>query len=329
VPAGGSEAGALLRPRPDILTGYPERVTGRLAELARSLPAAVRPSALGLIRRPGKRLRSTLLAACAAFGDPDPDRLVRLGAVVELLHMASLLHDDVIDKATTRRGAAAAHTVIGAEAASLAGLACFALAGTEAAAFGDGVSRVVADTAAALAAGEMLDVERAFDVELSLADYLELAQRKTGDLFRLTCLLGAAEAGVPGEQAGHLARVGAAHGVAFQVLDDCLDFDPAAGAAGKPTGNDHLLGLFGAPVVLALPRDENGDLARLLLRPELGAADLARVRALVIGLGGLAAAKEIARDLHRQAADAMAELPAGEARDRLAGIIRLPWWAEP
>ncbi|GAA1851547.1 polyprenyl synthetase family protein [Actinomadura bangladeshensis] len=324
----GHEAGALLRPHSDSFTGYPERVTGRLAELARSLPPAVRPSALGLVRRPGKRLRSTLLAACAGFGDPDPDRLVRLGAVVELLHMASLLHDDVIDRAATRRGAPAAHTVIGAEAASLAGLACFALAGTEAAVLGDGVSRVVADTAAALAAGEMLDVERAFDVELSVADYLELVQRKTGDLFRLTCLLGAAEADVPAEDAERLARVGTAHGAAFQILDDCLDFDPAAGAAGKPTGNDHLLGLFGAPIVLALPQDATGDLAPLLLRPALDAADLARIRALVVGLGGLAAAKDTARDLHRQAMDALAELPAGSARDRLADIIRLPRWAE-
>lgn len=325
----GHEVGAPLRPGADDLAGYPERVTGRLAELARSLPPAVRPSALGLVRRPGKRLRSSLLAACAAFGDPDPDRLVRLGAVVELLHMASLLHDDVIDRAATRRGAPAAHTLIGAESASLAGLACFALAGTEAAVLGEGVSRVVADTAAALAAGEMLDVERAFDVELSLADYLELVQRKTGDLFRLTCLLGAAEAGVPGERAAHLARAGAAHGAAFQILDDCLDFDPSAGAAGKPTGNDHLLGLFGAPIVFALPQDETGDLARLLLRPELDDADLARVRALVIDLGGLAAAKETARDLHRQAMDSLAELPAGSAVDGLAGIIRLPRWAEP
>jgi geranylgeranyl pyrophosphate synthase len=324
----GHEAGALLRPHSDSSTGYPERVTGRLAELARSLPLAVRPSALGLVRRPGKRLRSTLLAACAGFGDPDPDRLVRLGAVVELLHMASLLHDDVIDRAATRRGAPAAHTMIGAEAASLAGLACFALAGTEAAVLGAGVSRAVADTAAALAAGEMLDVERAFDVELSLADYLELVQRKTGDLFRLTCLLGAVEAGVPAEHAGQLARIGAAHGAAFQILDDCLDVAPAAGAAGKPTGNDHLLGLFGAPIVSAIPHDETGDLARLLLRPDLDAADLTRVRALVIDLGGLAAAKGTARDLHRQAMDALAELPAGRARDRLADIIRLPRWAE-
>ncbi|WP_245868516.1 polyprenyl synthetase family protein [Actinomadura meyerae] len=288
----------------------------------------MRPSALELVQRPGKRLRSNLLAASAAFGAPDPVRLVRLGAVVELLHTASLLHDDVIDRAAERRGAPAAHTVIGAESASLAGLACFALAGTEAAALGDGVSRAVADTAAALAAGEMLDVERAFDVELPLADYLELVQRKTGDLFRLTCLLGAAEAGVSAEHSGHLARIGAAHGAAFQILDDCLDFDPAAGAAGKPTGNDHLLGLFGAPIVLALPQDETGDLARLLLRPALDAADLARIRALVIDLGGLAAAKETARDLHGQTMDALAELPAGSARDRLADVVRLPRWAE-
>lgn len=135
-----------------------------------------------------------LLRACAGFGDPDPARLARLGAMVELLHLASLLHDDVIDRADTRRGGPAAHVVVGSELATLAGLACFALAGTEAADLGGGLDRLVSRTVAGLSYGELLDVERAFDTGLALSDYLELVERKTGELFRLSCLLGAAEA---------------------------------------------------------------------------------------------------------------------------------------
>src|SRR5262249_13334414 len=188
--SGNTVTAALLPPE---LTEFAEQVAGRLHALGDGLPEPLRSPVTELARRPAKRLRSTLLGACARLGTPDPERVVRLGALVELLHLASLLHDDVIDRAATRRGGPAAHTVVGPERAVLAGLACFALAGMEAASIGEGLDQLVSGTVAGLAYGEMLDVERAFDTALSLPDYLELTERKTGDLFRLSCLLGAAE----------------------------------------------------------------------------------------------------------------------------------------
>jgi heptaprenyl diphosphate synthase len=258
-----------------------------------------------------------LLAACARFGLARPAHLVRLGALVELLHLASLLHDDIVDRAPVRRGGPAAHTILGQERAMLAGLACFAAAGMEAADIGGGLDRIVGQTAAALAYGELLDVERAFDTTLPLPDYLELVENKTGILFRLSCHLGAAAAGAGQEVVGVLARFGADFGVAFQILDDCLDL--ASGEQGKPAGTDHMMGLFGAPTLCALAADGTGELAALLLSPRFSALDMPAVRALVIANGGLTAAQTLARDRLERALAALDGLQGADGDDRSGG----------
>lgn len=307
---------------PREAAAFCSRVADRLQELTGQIAPPLRPPVCELARRPGKLLRPMLLWGAAEFGTPDPERLVRVGALVELLHLASLLHDDVIDATAVRRGAAAAHTVIGSERATLAGLACFAAAGMEAADLGGGLDRLVSQAAAGMAYGEMLDVERAFQTGLAMADYLELVERKTGDLFRLCCLLGATEGAVSPGAAQVLAGFGAAFGVAFQILDDCLDL--SAGDGGKPAGTDHLLGLFGAPTLCALARDDTGELSALLLSPAFTVRDMPRVRALVAGHGGIAAAEELARDRYRAALSSLHDLP-NRAVAVLTNVCEVAW----
>jgi heptaprenyl diphosphate synthase len=302
-------------------TVFAEQVARQVEQLADGLPGSLREPAVALARRHGKGLRPMLVAACAAFGTPDATRLVRLGAVVELMHLASLLHDDVIDRAAIRRDLPAAHVTVGAERAALAGLGCFALAGTEAAALGHGVDKLAARTAAELASGQLLDTERAFDTELSVPAYLELAGRKTGALFRLCCLLGAAEAAVEPGTGRALAGFGAEFGVAFQVLDDCLEFTPGSG---KPAGTDHKLGLFGVPTLYALAADQSGELARLVLGPELGDREMAAVRELVTALGGLDAGLRLARERYDQALGQLSELESGP-REELVALAASVW----
>src|SRR5579863_3616109 len=118
------------------LVEFTGQVAARLGTLASAMPESLRPTVQALAHQPGKYLRAALLYACARFGRAEPHRIVRLGSVIELLHLASLLHDDVIDRADLRRGRPAAHLVVGEERAVLAGLACFAIAGMEAAALG-------------------------------------------------------------------------------------------------------------------------------------------------------------------------------------------------
>jgi heptaprenyl diphosphate synthase len=311
------------------LAAFAEQVKGRLLALVDGVPEPLRSPVRRVAGRPAKFLRSMLLAACSRFGPARPAHLVRLAALVELLHLASLLHDDIVDRARVRRGGPAAHTIMGQEHAMLAGLACFAAVGMEAAEIGGGLEQIVGQTAAALAYGELLDVERAFDTTLSLPDYLELVENKTGVLFRLSCLLGAADAGAGPDVAGALAQFGADFGVAFQILDDCLDL--ASGGQGKPAGIDHMMGLFGAPTLCALAADGSGELTALLLSPLFTELDMPAVRTLVIANGGLSAARKLARDRLNRALSAVdgldglagADCPGG--RDLLAALTRMAW----
>ncbi|MEO3824689.1 polyprenyl synthetase family protein [Actinomadura sp. B10D3] len=311
---------------PPPLREFRTGVVGRIRELVATLPAPLGQATAPLTDNPGKCLRSTLLGACARFGQHDPSRAVRLGAVVELLHLASLLHDDVVDRAAVRRGRPAAHLASGNEMAVLAGLAVMALAGMEAADLGGGVDAAVAAAVTDLSYGEMLDVERAFDTGFGLPGYLELAERKTGALFRLSCVLGAAEAGLGDTGRRALGRFGAELGIAFQIIDDCRDLEPSA--ADKPSGTDHMLGLFGAPTLCALREDHDRELTALLLAPTLASRDLPSVRRLVLARDGVAAAMEIARHRRARALEALGGLdPAvhGEARDLLVRASAPAW----
>jgi geranylgeranyl pyrophosphate synthase len=169
----------------------------------------------------------------------------------------------------------------------------------------------------------MLDVERAFDTSLPVEDYLELIVRKTADLFRLCCYIGAAEASLTEDDVAAVAEFGTEIGIAFQVLDDCLDID--AGDPGKPAGTDHLLGLFGAPTLFALRGDTSGALRELLLNPGLGVADLPEIGAMVRESGGLAEARQLARERYDSAFAALDRLPDQLGRAAVRDAVEPVW----
>ncbi len=295
---------------------FAERVSQRIRLLTQSLGSELEPVVAGLVERPGKRLRSLLVAHCASLGDPSPQQVVRAATLVELLHVASLLHDDVVDQAQTRRHAPSAHVSHGVESALLGGVGCLALAGREAAELGAVVNRVTSRAVADLARGEMLDVERAFDVELSAEDYLAVVEGKTAPLFRCSCELGAVLGGCEPPVRDAVTAFGAGLGVAFQVLDDCLDIEAAG--TGKPAGRDMALGLFGAPVLCALQAaGADRELASLLLSPDFDDGDMRQVGELVARHDGLTAARALAAERIDRALGALNPLPLGPGRDRL------------
>jgi len=313
----GAETGSLTFD----LASFAERVSERIRSLIRSLGPELEPVVAGLVERPGKRLRSQLVAHCASLGDPKPRDMVQAGAVVELLQVASLLHDDVVDRAQTRRHAPAAHVSHGVESALLGGVACFALAGLGAAELGAVANRLTSRAVADLSRGEMLDVERAFDVELSAEDYLAVVEGKTAPLFRLSCELGAVLGGCEPEIRRAVAAFGAEIGVGFQVLDDCLDI--AAAGTGKPAGRDMALGLFGAPVLCALQAaGADHALARLLVSPEFDDSDMRRVCELVERHDGIATARALAAERIDRALGALDQLPPGPGRDQLEALAQ-------
>jgi geranylgeranyl pyrophosphate synthase len=284
---------------------YARAVDVTIHALASTLNPVLVASVETLASNPGKRLRSHLLEVCSRFGTPTRYRVVKLGALVELLHIASLLHDDVIDRTTMRRGRPTAHSLAGNEDAVLAGAACMALVGKEAAALGSSTSQLMSLAAVDLSYGELLDVERAYDTDLGVDEYLELVHHKTSVLFRLSCVLGAGAAGLDRAATEALAAFGVELGTAFQIADDCLDL--STDDIDKPIGTDHLLGLFGLPTLLAI-RNGSDELRELLLSPTLTIDDLPRVRSLVVAARGSQLAMTVAQQHYDRARESLGAL---------------------
>jgi geranylgeranyl pyrophosphate synthase len=207
----------------------------------------------------GKRLRP-LLVILAAGGPVDPpDGLVRAAAAVELVHSATLVHDDVLDVAPLRRGRPTVFAAAGRDAAKQTGDLLFSRAFALLVANGDPEQvRALSDAGSALARGELLQRADAFDATISLERYLRRCELKTARLFEAACMLGALEAGRadgPAHPAEALREFGRRIGLAFQILDDVLDVAGPAERTGKHRGTDLLDGTVTLPFILARERD--------------------------------------------------------------------------
>lgn len=202
------------------------------------LPAPARPMAAHIIDAGGKRLRPLLTVLAARLAGYERNEIYRLAACMEMLHAATLLHDDVLDNAATRRGKKAAHALFGIDKAILAGDALLAGGNAIVASFNDPAlcicySRATAKTAA----GEILEMDSLRRPDLSLQEYLDIARGKTACLISQSCLMGALAARATARQAESLASYGENLGIGFQLVDDALDF--ASGLrTGKPLGGD-------------------------------------------------------------------------------------------
>jgi geranylgeranyl pyrophosphate synthase len=324
VRAGGSQLAELL-----------ERTEARLVALAGGHGPTLARHATATISAGGKRLRP-LLVFLAAADEPDEReqaRLVRAAVAVELIHSASLVHDDVLDGAPLRRGAPTVVAAAGRTIATATGDLLFSRAFAELAADGAGELedvRALSAAASALAAGELLQRADAWDPAVPLERYLHRCELKTGSLFEAACRLGALATGRRVSPSGDrerppaddvtrsgdrerppaddlteaLALFGRRIGLAFQLLDDVLDVSGPASRTGKARGTDLLDGTVTLPLILARERD--AQLARLDLRTLRTADDAERLCDRIAATGALDAAKQ---DALAVVAEARAELP--------------------
>ena len=233
---------------PDLL----DRVERLLGEVAASHGALLAEHAGATIAAGGKRLRPLLVFLAA--DTEDGEGLVRAAAAVELVHSATLVHDDVLDAAALRRGVPTVVAVGGRGAATATGDLLFARAFAELAANGRADEiEVLSEASSALAEGELLQRADAWNAEVSLERYLRRCELKTARLFEAACRLGALE----GAGASHeLGAFGRRIGLAFQLLDDVLDVSGPAERTGKQRGTDLLDGTVTLPFILARERDE-------------------------------------------------------------------------
>jgi geranylgeranyl pyrophosphate synthase len=235
-------------------------VEQRLAEIVEARDPRASDPALTTLRAGGKRLRPLLVLTCGAIDDADPAQasaLISAGAAVELVHMATLVHDDVLDDASLRRGKPTVYAENGRDAATQTGDMLFALAFIELTESGDEAQvRALSDASSGLAQGELLQREDAWDASVTRERYLRRCTLKTARLFEAAAQLGAHAGGRP-ELAEQFASFGSKVGLAFQLADDVLDVVAPTEQTGKTRGADLLDGTVNLPLIVAAERDSS------------------------------------------------------------------------
>ncbi|MEE8271875.1 MAG: polyprenyl synthetase family protein [Alphaproteobacteria bacterium] len=249
-------------------------------------PVELIPKLAGyIIASGGKRLRPVLTLASARLCGHDGGRQIGLAAAVEFIHTATLLHDDVVDESDLRRGRVAANEVFGNQASVLVGDFLFARAFQLMVEDGSvDVLRILSDAAAVIAEGEVLQLAAANDAATTEDTNLDIVREKTSALFSAACQIGAvvADRGAAAERA--LAEFGTNFGIAFQLVDDVLDYSARQARLGKTVGDDFRDGKFTLPVILAHARGDANERAfwhRTLVDQRIGDGDLDHAIALL------------------------------------------------
>jgi geranylgeranyl pyrophosphate synthase len=282
-------------------------VEDRLAEVAESHGTLLGRHAGETISAGGKRLRPLLLCLAAGVPAPENDDIVRAAAAVELVHSASLVHDDVLDGAALRRGRPTVVASAGRELATATGDLLFSRAFALLAGASQSpvhAVRILSRASSELAVGELLQRADAYSLGVSVERYLERCRLKTAVLFRAASELGAMLGGGDGVRLGRFAEQ---IGLAFQILDDVLDVTGLPEETGKPRGTDLLDGTVTLPLILALetePRLRCIDLRALANGPEVD-----EVCDLIAGSGAPARARVRALDLVAAAKRQLPDLP--------------------
>jgi heptaprenyl diphosphate synthase len=267
-----------------------------------------------LVKR-GKRLRASLLFAsmsdCEAAGLRDA---LSGAAAVELVHAASLIHDDIVDGCAVRRGLPALHMAIGERGATLTGSYLVQHALTLIAGLRLPVRRRIGEVARRLSAGQLLEMLRAFETGMLLNERLSIMTDKTAAAFGLACELGGVLSGRSDESSLHLREFGAALGMVFQIADDVDDLFASSLDLGRSPGSDLGSGVITLPLVFALRTDARSEIVRLLdAAATIDVPDrVARCRSLIRATGSLARTYELALDFVERAEEHSAHLPPSE-----------------
>ncbi|HEU5453730.1 MAG TPA: polyprenyl synthetase family protein [Terriglobales bacterium] len=271
----------------------------------------------------GKRIRPALLLLGARLFGRDTRAAIRLGAVVEIIHTATLVHDDIIDEAKTRRGRAAANTQWGNAKCVLAGdwlyMQAFKIAVQER---NFRVLDILIELTQQMVEGELLQMEKLGRC-ISLEEHFDLIYRKTACLFSVCMRLGAILGYATPAQEENLARYGHAIGMAFQIVDDVLDLTASEDILGKPVASDLREGKVTMAVIHALERctpHERAQIETVLRERAFGSVSLAHVQAIVNRYGAVDAAIARANEFAEEARQALADFPDSDSKRALLWV---------
>jgi octaprenyl-diphosphate synthase len=298
-------------------------INAALRQATLRLPTAVRPVAEHIFNAGGKRLRPFLVLLMARlFGYKGKD-IYSLAVTLEMLHAATLIHDDVLDNADTRRGKPAVHTIFGATMSILAGDAMLSTANELVADHNDlALVRCFSQAISRTAAGEIMEIAAMRNLNQPAALYREIILGKTAWLIRSACVMGALKAGASPAQVADAATYGEELGIAFQIVDDALDVAPAS-VIGKPSGGDVREGKLTPPVrmyrehLAAANPAALADFDKHFSAGDLSAADAENVGAQIRLLGFDQRTRELAGECLDKARAALEKLPDGAEKRHL------------
>jgi len=309
----------------DLVSGGMESVNQLILSKAGSNVDLIPEIARHLISSGGKRLRPMLTLACADMFGYRGDGHVMLAASVEFMHTATLLHDDVVDESDMRRGKLAARKLWGNQASVLVGDYLLGQAFKMMVDVGSLESlRILSEASAIIAEGEVMQLGAAKDLATTEAQYLKVIEAKTAALFAAAAEVGPVIAGQNAEMKAAARAYGMELGLAFQLVDDALDYGGSSSDLGKDIGDDFREGKITLPVVLAVSRGteaERGFWKRCLEGETIEDGDLEQAIGLMKKYDAIAETVQRARTYGGNALDALDKLPDGAHRDALADAV--------
>ena len=285
-------------------------------------PVAMIPQLAGhLISSGGKRLRPVLTLLCSQLCDYQGRRHIPLAACVEFIHTATLLHDDVVDDSSLRRGIESANAVWGNQASVLVGDFLFSRAFQIMVEDGSlQVLKILSTASAVIAEGEVQQLANSNDLHTSEQNCLEVITAKTAKLFAAACEIGAVVANKPAKAAQSLANFGLNFGISFQLIDDVIDYSSSDSVIGKQVGDDFREGKVTLPVLLAYGRGSKHDRSfwkRTIEKGELREGDLAYATGLMGKYDVFKDISDRARQYMSKACDQLDDFPDNPARQAL------------
>jgi len=302
-----------------------EVVDQTFQERATSGMEMLNSAAAHALSSPGKRLRTALTLLSGKLIDYRFEKLLPLSVAFEMVHLATLVHDDIIDDASTRRGAPTVNARYGDNVAILLGDYLFAkTAGLIAEVEDFRIDRLFSETVATVCEGTIIELLSSHHMDLSEERYIERINRKTACLIGACCKGGATVGGGTDAQIALMSQYGMNLGIAFQIIDDVLDYTGSLATVGKPTGNDLRQGLVTLPLIYALRNEHNGRLDRVqrLMRAEHPTDDeVADVVKWVNAGNGITESLASARHYASRARALLSEFPTSPEHDVLNEVV--------
>lgn len=305
-----------------------EKVIEIMKENAKNREKVIENALLDLVNSGGKLLRPGFLLISGSFGKYDAHKLCNLAAVVEMLHMSTLIHDDIVDDAKTRRGKETIQSKYGKDYAVFMGdllfSRCFMLLSNDTSIEN---MKLLSEAIFNICTGEIEQFSSHFSQQVSVKRYLKRIAAKTATLFSISCYVGAYESGCSGELINNLSRIGYDIGMAFQIIDDILDYTGEVNVVGKPTGNDLREGIFTLPLIFALQVDKL-KLTPILSKEQYSNDDISEIINISNELGGIDKSRVLAKRYTDRAFKRINSLPDSYNKQVLIEVTQKLLWRE-